>query len=135
MRILALTLYGLFGMVASVAAAEEATWREPGQIVDADYLKHGKLRYTAEDREIVGHNRTCFNNRPLVLPAADRRRGAGWRSALRAADRPGLCFRRVLRSRFSAAGPASGFTTTPKSNPGIAAAACSGESPIPACRA
>lgn len=65
MRILALTLYGLFGMVALLAAAEEPRWREPGQIVDADYRRSGKLRYDAEDREIVGHNRTCFNNRPL----------------------------------------------------------------------
>jgi hypothetical protein len=68
MRNLALTLCGLLGMVAWAAAGEEATWREPGQVVDGDYLKRGTLRYTAEGREIVGRNRTCFNNRPLYCP-------------------------------------------------------------------
>jgi len=33
--------------------------------VSADYLKNGALRYAAEGREIVGRNRSCFNNRPL----------------------------------------------------------------------
>ena len=31
MRILALMLYGLLGMVASVAAAEELPWRKPDE--------------------------------------------------------------------------------------------------------
>ncbi len=43
----------------------EAPWREPGQTKDADYLQKAALRYAAEGREIVGRNRTCFNNRPL----------------------------------------------------------------------
>ncbi len=47
------------------APAEEQPWLEPGQVKDSEYLKHGALRYSAEDREIVGRNRTCFNNRPL----------------------------------------------------------------------
>ena len=47
------------------AAAETGPWREPGQAVDAAYLRDGRLRYSAEDREIVGRNRGHFNNRPL----------------------------------------------------------------------
>lgn len=43
----------------------EAPWREPGQVKDSEYLRTGKLRYSAEGREIVGYNRSCFNNRPL----------------------------------------------------------------------
>ena len=66
-----LTICGLLSVVAPVATGEEATWREPGQIVGGDYLKHGTLRYTAEGREIVGRNRTCFNNRPLYCPQRD----------------------------------------------------------------
>ncbi|NQU41618.1 MAG: DUF4450 domain-containing protein [Lentisphaerae bacterium] len=41
------------------------TWREPGQIPDAAYLRSGTLRYDAEGREIVGRGGTGFNNRPL----------------------------------------------------------------------
>jgi len=51
--------------VPSWAPAEELPWREPGQVKDEWYLHKGTLRYAAEDREIVGHNRSCFNNRPL----------------------------------------------------------------------
>ena len=40
-------------------------WREPGQAVDAAYLRDGRLRYAPEDREIVGRNGPYFNNRPL----------------------------------------------------------------------
>jgi len=43
--------------------------REPGQIVSAAYLRDGKLRYGADDREIVGRNGRYFNNRPLYGPA------------------------------------------------------------------
>ncbi|MBI4028102.1 MAG: DUF4450 domain-containing protein [Verrucomicrobia bacterium] len=50
----------LNGLTSDVIA-----WREPGQRVDAAYLRDGALRYAAEDREIVGRNGTCFNNRPL----------------------------------------------------------------------
>lgn len=39
--------------------------REPGQIVDAVYRREGKLRYTAEEGDIVGRNGEYFNNRPL----------------------------------------------------------------------
>ncbi|RFC50870.1 MAG: protein of unknown function (DUF4450) [Verrucomicrobia bacterium] len=51
----------------AAAAAVTATgpWREPGQAVDAAYLQTGKLRYRAEDGEIVGRNGPYFNNRPL----------------------------------------------------------------------
>ncbi len=51
--------------------AGEPIWREPGQIVTADYLTNGVLRYSAEGREIVGRNRTCFNNRPLYCRPHD----------------------------------------------------------------
>ena len=47
----------------------EPAWREPGQTKDAAYLRTAELRYSAEDREIVGRNRTCFNNRPLYCIA------------------------------------------------------------------
>lgn len=43
----------------------EALWREPGQVVAYDYRQNGTLRYAVEGHEIVGRNRTCFNNRPL----------------------------------------------------------------------
>ncbi len=39
--------------------------REPGQSVDAAYRRDGRLRYEAEDREILGRNGAYFNNRPL----------------------------------------------------------------------
>ena len=51
--------------VARPAVTEAGPWREPGQAVDADYQRNGKLRYEAQDREIVGSNRAHFNNRPL----------------------------------------------------------------------
>jgi len=58
------------GIVSVPAVANtEAPWREPGQFKDAEYLRTGKLRYDAVGREIVGHNRTCFNNRPLYCEA------------------------------------------------------------------
>ena len=47
----------------------EAVWREPGQVVTEAYRRTGALRYTAEEREIVGRNRSCFNNRPLYSEA------------------------------------------------------------------
>ena len=50
---------------ARPAATETGPWREPGQAVDATYLRDGKLRYHAEGHEIVGRNRAHFNNRPL----------------------------------------------------------------------
>ncbi len=60
----AVTWCGLLSLVLA-ATAEEALWHEPGGVVDAAFLQNGKLRYTAEDREIVGQNRPYFNNRPL----------------------------------------------------------------------
>src|ERR1019366_3821693 len=51
--------------VARPAATEAGPWREPGQSVGAAYQGEDKLRYEAEDREIVGRNRAHFNNRPL----------------------------------------------------------------------
>ncbi|PKO23853.1 MAG: hypothetical protein CVU38_01915 [Chloroflexi bacterium HGW-Chloroflexi-1] len=45
-------------------SAEHAC-REPGQVVDAGYVRQGIVRYVAEGREIVGRNGTYFNNRPL----------------------------------------------------------------------
>ncbi len=45
--------------------APEPAWREPGQIFTPEYLTSGGLRYTAADGDIVGFNRTAFNNRPL----------------------------------------------------------------------
>ena len=68
------------------AAPAEPPWREPGQTKDAEYLRTAALRYTAEGREIVGHNRTCFNNRPLYCDP-------GVEGVILAGDRP---FLRVL---------------------------------------
>ena len=50
---------------ARASVTETGPWREPGQAVSAAYLRDGKLRYRAEDGEIVGHNGPYFNNRPL----------------------------------------------------------------------
>jgi hypothetical protein len=62
--------WGLAELVAAAASAEPP-WREPGQVKDAEYLRSAKLRYSAEGREIVGRNRTCFNNRPLYCQPHD----------------------------------------------------------------
>jgi len=63
--------------------------REPGQIVSAAYLRDGKLRYSAEDREIVGRNGPYFNNRPLYGPAnAEGAVLAGDRPFVRLLTRP-----------------------------------------------
>lgn len=45
--------------------APEPAWREPGQVFTPEYLASGQLRYAAADGDIVGFNRTAFNNRPL----------------------------------------------------------------------
>ena len=50
---------------ARASVTETGPWREPGQAVDAAYRREGKLRYGAEDGEIVGRNGPYFNNRPL----------------------------------------------------------------------
>ena len=63
-------IIGCCALVNSLAASAEPIWREPGQIVDAAYLENGSLRYSAEGREIVGRNGTCFNNRPLYCQSA-----------------------------------------------------------------
>ena len=58
-------IIGYCALADSPAVPAESTWREPGQIVEPAYRENGKLRYTAEGREIVGRNGTLFNNRPL----------------------------------------------------------------------
>ena len=50
---------------SDLVTPQEDPWREPGQTKDAGYLAKAALRYSAEGREIVGRNRSCFNNRPL----------------------------------------------------------------------
>ena len=50
---------------ARFAATAKGPWREPGQVVDAKYRREGKLRYEADDHEIVGRNGPYYNNRPL----------------------------------------------------------------------
>jgi len=47
------------------APVPEEPWHEPGGVLSADFLKNGKLRYTAKDHEIIGYNQPYFNNRPL----------------------------------------------------------------------
>lgn len=72
-----------------VAMPTEPAWREPGQTKDADYLRTAALRYSAEDREVVGRNRTCFNNRPLYCdPTADGVVLAGDRPFVRLLAKP-----------------------------------------------
>jgi hypothetical protein len=67
----------------------EIPWREPGQVKDLAYLKTAQLRYGADDRAIVGHNRTCFNNRPLYCePQTDCVVLAGDRPFLRLLAEP-----------------------------------------------
>lgn len=39
--------------------------REPGQVVSEDYRRHGRLRYDAQQGEIVGRNGLYYGNRPL----------------------------------------------------------------------
>ena len=71
------------------AMPTEPAWREPGQTKDAAYLRTAALRYSAEGREIVGRNRTCFNNRPLYCdPTADGVVLAGDRPFVRLLNRP-----------------------------------------------
>ena len=92
-----------------MAAGEEAAWREPGQLPDAAYLRSGTLRYAAEGREIVGRNRTCFNNRPLYCPPNTE--GvvlAGDRPLVRLLAKP-LRLRRRSRRRLSAASTGKWF--------------------------
>ena len=56
---------------------------------DAAYLRDGTLRYAAEGREIVGHNGTCFNNRPLYCqPNTEGVVLAGDRPLVRLAAKP-----------------------------------------------
>jgi hypothetical protein len=74
------------GTLAAVGSAApfEAPWREPGQAIDAaasSYRQKGALRYAADGREIVGRNRTCFNNRPLYCEP-------GTEGVVLAGDRP-----------------------------------------------
>ncbi len=52
-------------VVHAAPPAPEPAWREPGQIFTPEYLAAGQLRYSAADCDIVGFNRTAFNNRPL----------------------------------------------------------------------
>ncbi len=74
------------------APVEEAPWREPGQTVDPVYAQKGALRYAAEGRQIVGRNRTCFNNRPLYCsPGNEGVVLAGDRPLVRLLAEPFLC--------------------------------------------
>ncbi|MGC2404692.1 MAG: hypothetical protein WA510_33180, partial [Acidobacteriaceae bacterium] len=67
----------------------ERPWHEPGQLKDRAYLKTAAQRYSAIDREVVGHNRTCFNNRPLYCePPNDCVTLAGDRPFLRLLAEP-----------------------------------------------
>ncbi len=81
-RLFVTTLCGLLGVaVATSGPGEEPPWREPGQAVSSAYRQQGTLRYAAEGREIVGRNRTCFNNRPLYC-------NPGTEGVVLAGDRP-----------------------------------------------
>jgi hypothetical protein len=61
--------------------APEPAWREPGQVFTPEYLASGQLRYAAADGDIVGFNRTAFNNRPLYGISEGR-------AVVRTGDRP-----------------------------------------------
>jgi len=58
-----------FSADAARPARDPGPLREPGQVVEAVYRREGRLRYAAENGEIVGRNGTYFNNRPLYCPA------------------------------------------------------------------
>ncbi len=64
--------------------------REPGQVVSKDYLLHGRLRYDAQGRNVVGRNGPHFNNRPLYCSPSSE-------AAVLAGDRP---FLRLLAGSF-----------------------------------
>ena len=135
-HVLALTLFGLLGSGVFVAGRAK---KPPGASRDRSSMptisSTGRCDTTAEGREIVGRNRTCFNNRPLYCqPQTDGVVLAGDRPFVRLLGQV-VCFRRILRGDSCAAAPAGGFTSTPKSNRATAADECFGESPIPACRA
>lgn len=72
----------------------ERPWREPGQIVSADYLAHGALRYSAAGGDIIGRNLSAFNNRPLYG-------GSPGDNLVLAGDRPFV--RLIGRGAFAAA--------------------------------
>ncbi len=96
----ATTWCGLLGAaLPSPAPCEEAPWREPGQAVEAAYLRDGALRYAAEGRAIVGRNKSCFNNRPLYCEQP------GAEGVVLAGDRPflSLCATPFGCGGFSAA--------------------------------
>jgi len=78
---------------------QEPIWREPGQAKDTAYLEAATLRYSAEGREVVGRNRSCFNNRPLYCPSRER-------GVVLAGDRP---FLRLLDDHRVAGSMAWGF--------------------------
>ena len=94
MILIAAVMTGRIAAMAAEAPLDEKPWREPGQIVTADYLASGALRYSAEGREIVGRNRTCFNNRPLYCEPPTG-------GVILAGDRPFVRF--MGRGAFSAA--------------------------------
>jgi hypothetical protein len=63
------TWCGMWGVALS-APVEKTPWHEPEGVVEAAFLRDGKLRYSAEGHEIVGQNKTYFNNRPLYCELA-----------------------------------------------------------------
>ncbi|MEO7298208.1 MAG: DUF4450 domain-containing protein [Verrucomicrobiota bacterium] len=97
-EVIAITWCGLLTAAMTLNASDPAFLREPGQVVTTTYLEKGALRYTAEGREIVMHNGTYFNNRPLYC--SPRTEGV-----VMAGDRPFLRFlaKPYVHGSFSAA--------------------------------
>ena len=80
-----------FSASAAHLARDPGPLREPGQVVEAVYRRDGRLRYAAEDREIVGRNGKYFNNRPLYCAAnTDGAALAGDRPLVRLIAKPFL---------------------------------------------
>lgn len=73
--------------------APEPAWREPGQVFTPEFLASGQLRYAADQGDIVGVNRTAFNNRPLYGVSVGR-------AVVLAGDRP--LVRQLGRGTFAA---------------------------------
>lgn len=84
---------GLVSALHAAPPAPEPAWREPGQVFTPEYLASGQLRYAASGGDIVGVNRTAFNNRPLygIVPG---------RAVVLTGDRP--LVRQVGRGTFTA---------------------------------
>ena len=103
---------------ATPAVAGESPWRENrARRSSPRIFSMGPCGCSAEGREIVGRNRTCFNNRPLycVPPGTEGVVLAGDRPLVRCAPRP-MGSAASRRPSFAGAG-GNGSMSTRRWNP------------------